>query len=129
MTTRRRDRTPRLTYLSAIDPDACWTATDAFLRSVPALKPLRRKVAKLIDELREIADYGLAERIDSANNELCAEILAATVVWAFDCGLAEGQRLAADAQVTDEAASRARGGAALRRRGREPRPDRRRGRQ
>lgn len=108
MTTRRRDRTPRLTYLSAIDPTTCWEAINAFLRSVATLKPLRLKLAELLDELRE-ADYGLAEEIEETGTELRAEMLDAIAIWAFDCGLAEGQRLAADAQVTAASGARARG--------------------
>ena len=107
----RRRRTakpklPKLTYAVACDDDACFEAIDEFLRSVPELKPLRAKLSELGDELRRIADYGLAERIEEAGNELRAGMLNAVVIWAFDQGLKEGQRLAAEASVTDASASR-----------------------
>ena len=102
-----KPKRPKLTYAVACDDDACWAVIDEFLQSVPELLPLRAKLSNLVEEVRETVDYGLAERLEETGNELRAAILEAITIWSFDCGFAEGQKVAAEAGVPDASASRA----------------------
>lgn len=88
---RSRDHPPELTSTSVRDPDARWAVIDHVLTAAPMVGPLRCKVAALLDQVRELGDFGLAEEIEEAGNELRAEMLDAVVVWAFEQGFREGQ--------------------------------------
>jgi len=88
---RRRSRS-WLTTEAARTPDARWEALDKFLGGTPSLKPLRARLAELLEEVRSLGDYGLAEEIEEVGNELRAEMLDRAIVWAFELGRLAGRR-------------------------------------
>jgi len=88
----KRRRLPRLKVEVAGDPDARWMIIDEFLRMTAELRPIRARLAKLLEELRGIADYGLAEQIEETVNELGGEQLDRAVKWAFEQGRVAGRR-------------------------------------
>lgn len=88
----KRPRRPQLLLEIAFDPDVRWMVIDRFLRATPELKTIKSRLYALLDELREIVDYGLAEQLEEVVNELGGEQLDAAVVWAFREGFRAGLR-------------------------------------
>jgi len=83
---------PRLNTEAVGNPDARWAALDKFLVEIPSLEPLRARLAELLDEVRSLGDYGLAEEIEEVGNELRGEMLDRVIVWAFELGRLAGRR-------------------------------------
>jgi len=96
-----KPKLPKLTYETAVDSEKCWLVIDKFIKTLPSVKPLRAKLTELLNQVRERGGADLAEQIDEVNNELRADLLEHAVLFGFDQGLKEGQRLRAEAIVTD----------------------------
>lgn len=85
-------RTRKITSAPVDTPEARWESLDKFLQNTPSLKPIRARLAVLLDQVRDLGDDGLADAIDETGNELRAEMLDKVVVWAFELGRLAGRR-------------------------------------
>jgi hypothetical protein len=69
-----------------------WETLDKFLQATPSLRPIRARFAELLDEVRAMGDYGLAEEIEAVGHELRTEMLDRAILWAFELGRLAGRR-------------------------------------